>query len=149
MSEGGHIPVLLRETVDGLAVKVGGRYVDGTLGRAGHTREILSRGGTVLGIDRDEQALREVAANLGDGVVGGRLTLAKGADVSFTNVVFEHGERLMVEAQAGSVVRVSGIADLGEIRLADVENLRLVGALYQLRQQVQQQVLLPRLVQRP
>lgn len=55
-----HIPVLLKETVDALSVKPGGRYVDGTLGRAGHTREIVARGGKVLGIDRDEQALEEV-----------------------------------------------------------------------------------------
>ncbi len=57
-----HIPVLLQATVKALAVKGGGRYVDGTLGRAGHTREILARGGLVLGIDRDEQALQAVAA---------------------------------------------------------------------------------------
>ena len=52
-----HIPGLLNETVDALSVKPGGRYVDGTLGRAGHTREIIARGGTVLGIDRDEAAI--------------------------------------------------------------------------------------------
>ncbi len=55
-----HIPVLLKETLEALAVKPGGRYVDGTLGRAGHAKEIIARGGEVLGIDRDEQALREV-----------------------------------------------------------------------------------------
>ena len=52
-----HIPVLLREAVDSLAVRRGGVYVDGTLGRAGHAREILLRGGagtTLVGIDRDE-----------------------------------------------------------------------------------------------
>ena len=58
----GHIPVLLRETIDALDVKRGGLYVDGTLGRAGHTRAILERGGKVLGIDRDDQALDEVRA---------------------------------------------------------------------------------------
>ena len=57
-----HKSVLLKEAVDALAVKPGGRYVDGTLGRAGHTREILARGGLVLGIDRDDQALSAVAA---------------------------------------------------------------------------------------
>lgn len=57
MSDSKHIPVLLNETVDALSVKPGGRYVDGTLGRAGHTREIIARGGTVLGIDRDEAAI--------------------------------------------------------------------------------------------
>ena len=60
---------------------------------------------------------------------GAKLTLAKGADVTFTNVAFQHDDRLMVEAQTGSVVRVSGIADLGEIRLAEVSNLRLAGPL--------------------
>jgi len=62
MSGMGHRPVLLKETIDALDVKPGGLYVDGTLGRAGHTREILGRGGRVLGIDRDDQALGEVAA---------------------------------------------------------------------------------------
>ena len=57
---GGHIPVLLKEVMDALAVRPGGRYVDGTLGRAGHTKEIIARGGMVLGIDRDEQAIREI-----------------------------------------------------------------------------------------
>ena len=55
-----HVPVLLKETIASLEVKAGGRYVDGTLGRAGHTKGILARGGEVLGIDRDDQALREV-----------------------------------------------------------------------------------------
>ena len=67
-----HVPVLLKETVDGLAVKEGGRYVDGTFGRGGHAREIVRRGGEVLGIDRDEAAvaaaggLRVVKGNHGD-----------------------------------------------------------------------------------
>lgn len=55
-----HVPVLLEETIAALGVKPGGRYVDGTLGRAGHTRRIVLAGGSVLGIDRDDQALREV-----------------------------------------------------------------------------------------
>ena len=79
MERHAHIPVLLTEAVGGLGVKAGGRYVDGTLGRAGHTREILARGGEVLGIDRDDQALREVselAQADPDGFRG--LTVAKG-----------------------------------------------------------------------
>ena len=67
-----HLPVLLNEAVDGLAVKAGGRYVDGTFGRGGHAREIVRRGGEVLGIDRDDAAvaaagnLRVVKGNHGD-----------------------------------------------------------------------------------
>ena len=52
-----HVPVLLAEAVDALAVKPGGRYVDGTVGRGGHSREIMRRGGEVLGIDRDDEAV--------------------------------------------------------------------------------------------
>ena len=62
-----HIPVLLKETVDSLAVKTGGVYIDGTLGRAGHACEILARAGdgaTLVGIDRDTQALAESAERL-------------------------------------------------------------------------------------
>ena len=54
---GVHVPVLLKETVDALDVKPGGRYVDGTFGRGGHSREIVRRGGEVLGIDRDDAAI--------------------------------------------------------------------------------------------
>ncbi len=56
----GHVPVMLTEAVDALNVKAGGVYVDGTLGRGGHSREIVRRGGTVIGIDRDDDALAAV-----------------------------------------------------------------------------------------
>ena len=69
---GGHIPVLLKEVMDALAVRPDGRYVDGTLGRAGHTKEIIARGGMVLGIDRDEQAIREIGEVAGLTAVRGR-----------------------------------------------------------------------------
>jgi 16S rRNA (cytosine1402-N4)-methyltransferase len=52
-----HIPVLLKETIDALAVKSGGRYIDGTFGRGGHSRAIAALGGDVLGIDRDDDAI--------------------------------------------------------------------------------------------
>ena len=68
----GHIPVLLKEVMDTLAVRPGGRYVDGTLGRAGHAKEIIARGGMVLGIDRDEQAIREIGEVAGLSAVRGR-----------------------------------------------------------------------------
>ncbi|MGN0841774.1 MAG: 16S rRNA (cytosine(1402)-N(4))-methyltransferase RsmH [Kiritimatiellia bacterium] len=87
-----HIPVLLLEAVDALAVKPGGRYVDGTLGRAGHTREILVRGGSVLGIDRDDQALREVEElkSRGD-EKWSRLTLARGNHGDLKEIACEKG----------------------------------------------------------
>lgn len=51
---------MLMEAVDALNVKAGGIYVDGTLGRGGHSKEIVRRDGTVIGIDRDDDALAAV-----------------------------------------------------------------------------------------
>ena len=54
-----HKPVLLRECIEGLNIRPDGIYVDGTLGRAGHSREIVSRltTGRLICIDRDQAAL--------------------------------------------------------------------------------------------
>jgi len=52
-----HTPVLLKEVIDLLQVKNGEKYIDTTLGGGGHTFEILERGGIVLGIDLDQDAI--------------------------------------------------------------------------------------------
>ena len=55
-----HVPVMLNEAVDMLIVKDDGIYVDGTLGGAGHSEEILKRTsefGKLIGIDRDLDAI--------------------------------------------------------------------------------------------
>lgn len=56
-----HIPVLLHEVLEALRVKKGGMYIDATLGGGGHTSAILEKGGRVLGIDQDEDALSYVS----------------------------------------------------------------------------------------
>ena len=58
-----HIPVLLKESINGLNIKPNGIYVDGTLGRAGHAIEIVKKltGGQLLAVDRDEEALKKAA----------------------------------------------------------------------------------------
>ena len=58
-----HVPVLLKESVDGMNIRPDGTYVDVTFGGAGHSREILSRlgeGGRLLGFDQDEDAERNI-----------------------------------------------------------------------------------------
>ena len=62
-----HIPVLLNDCIEGLNIKSDGIYVDGTLGGAGHSKEIvkrLSNNGILIGIDRDEEALNAAKNNL-------------------------------------------------------------------------------------
>lgn len=56
-----HYPVMLRESIDGLAIHASGRYVDGTFGRGGHSKAILAslgREGRLLSIDQDPEAVR-------------------------------------------------------------------------------------------
>ena len=58
-----HSPVLLKESIDALAIKKDGVYVDVTFGGGGHSREILSRlgeNGRLFGFDQDPDALENV-----------------------------------------------------------------------------------------
>lgn len=62
-----HIPVLLKETLEYLDPKPGGVYIDGTLGGAGHSSEIVKRiipGGKLIGIDQDSNAIRAAGERL-------------------------------------------------------------------------------------
>ena len=73
-----HEPVMLNECIEGLNIKPNGIYVDGTLGGAGHSKEIvkrLSKDGLLIGIDRDQEALNAASQNLKD----------------FENVKYVHG----------------------------------------------------------
>lgn len=74
-----HKPVLLNECIEGLNIKPEGIYVDGTLGGAGHSKEIIKRldeeKGLLIGIDRDEEALQAAKQNLS----------------KYTNVKYIHG----------------------------------------------------------
>ena len=73
-----HKPVLLEECIEGLNIKPNGIYVDGTLGGAGHSSQILeklSQDGLLIGIDRDCEALASAKQKL----------------ASFKNVKYIHG----------------------------------------------------------
>jgi len=85
---------MLREIVEGLAVRPGGRYVDATLGLGGHAGAIIAAaqpGGRLLGIDRDPAALAVAAERLapfGDAVI-----VARGAFADIAQICDAHGFR--------------------------------------------------------
>ena len=56
-----HVPIMLDEVIEGLKIRENGIYVDGTLGGAGHSLEIIKRldNGKLIGIDQDHRALKK------------------------------------------------------------------------------------------
>ncbi|MBR4744648.1 MAG: 16S rRNA (cytosine(1402)-N(4))-methyltransferase RsmH [Oscillospiraceae bacterium] len=90
-----HVPVMLQECIEGLAVRPGGVYVDGTLGRGGHSEAIarLLTDGRLIGIDRDPQAIREAGERLAP--FGDRVTLVHGR--------FSELERILKDLGIGTV----------------------------------------------
>jgi 16S rRNA (cytosine1402-N4)-methyltransferase len=68
-----HVPVLLKEAIDFLAVRRGGTYIDATVGLGGHSYEIAKRLGApghLIGLDKDPAALRIAGARLRASGVG-------------------------------------------------------------------------------
>ena len=59
-----HTPVLLEESMEFLALREGGRYLDGTVGLGGHAEAILRRGTWLCGLDRDQRALEFASGRL-------------------------------------------------------------------------------------
>ena len=81
--QGGHVPVLLKEAIDFLAVKRGGTYLDATVGMGGHSLEIARRLGApghLIGFDKDPAALAVAQKNLAS--VVGRQSLVVSESVS-------------------------------------------------------------------
>lgn len=75
-----HYTVMLKETVDGLAIKPDGVYVDCTLGGAGHSEYLLSQlteGGHLYAFDQDQKALDHAAVRLAPYVESGQVTFIK------------------------------------------------------------------------
>ncbi|MBR3054030.1 MAG: 16S rRNA (cytosine(1402)-N(4))-methyltransferase RsmH [Firmicutes bacterium] len=87
-----HEPVLLDECIEGLAIDPDGIYVDGTLGGAGHSEEIcrrLSERGTLIGIDRDQDAIDAAEARLAG--FSCRRILVKSNNTEIASILAEYG----------------------------------------------------------
>ncbi|MFL6618999.1 MAG: 16S rRNA (cytosine(1402)-N(4))-methyltransferase RsmH [Povalibacter sp.] len=90
-----HTPVLLQEVLTALQVREGGRYLDATFGRGGHTAAMLERigkDGCVVSIDRDPQAIRAGHERFGsDALATGRLKLVESPFSRIAQVATEMG----------------------------------------------------------
>lgn len=87
-----HKSVLLKETIEGLNIKPEGIYVDGTLGGGGHSYEIarrLDKGGKLVGIDRDEDALRAASERLSE--FSDRVKLIRGNYEDTVSILHDQG----------------------------------------------------------
>ena len=99
-----HISVLLNEALDGLAVRSGGLYIDGTFGRGGHSRAILHKlgeSGRLIAFDKDPEAIR----------VGEQLAAEDGRFVVVRRSFADMAEELRQRGLSGKVDGV--LLDLG------------------------------------
>ncbi|MCL5113679.1 MAG: 16S rRNA (cytosine(1402)-N(4))-methyltransferase RsmH [Patescibacteria group bacterium] len=149
-----HVPVLLREVIDFLQVKKGKKYIDATIGGGGHSLEILKRGGKVLGIDCDQEAIdyvnnqrlknkdwEELTLIFGNFKDIDKIALLKGFD-KVTGIIFDLGvsSYQLEKAQRGFSFQKAGPLDMrmdasgasGKVKAADLVNALTKGELYAL-----------------
>ena len=100
-----HVPVLLEECVELLAVKPGGLYVDGTLGLGGHAAEVLRLSapeGRLLGVDTDGESLAQAGESLA----------AFASRVRFAQADFREVPALLAGARADGILLDLGVSSL-------------------------------------
>lgn len=102
-----HIPVMLNEVLTHLNIKPNAWYIDCNLGSGGHTKGILGKGGKVLGIDLDPDAIRWSAENFGlnvtekDGHLFAESEILLLVQDNFSNLSRIHPVRLATRSVAG------------------------------------------------
>ncbi|MDX3908682.1 MAG: 16S rRNA (cytosine(1402)-N(4))-methyltransferase RsmH [Sphingobium sp.] len=95
MADAPHIPVLLDEVLDALAISPGETHVDGTFGAGGYSRAMAAKGARVVAFDRDPDAIRE-----GQGV-------AQASGITLIEGKFSRMQSLLGEAGVDHVAGVT------------------------------------------
>ena len=117
---GEHVPVLLKEAIDFLAVRRGGTYIDATVGLGGHSYEIARRLGApghLIGFDKDPAALEIARQRLEPGqakfgpAASGSLLRAQEKD--WPQVTLFHASFAEIEGRLGGAMADGLLADLG------------------------------------
>ena len=113
MLEFSHKPVMLEECMEGLALKDGGIWYDGTVGGGGHSYEILKRtspNGRLIATDLDDEAIAAATARLSE--FDGRFTIYKSNYKDFAPVFDEAGidDGYLDEIREGDKFSVEGRA---------------------------------------
>lgn len=86
-----HVPVLLSQVVDGLHIERGKYYIDATFGGGGHSSEIVKRGGRVLGIDADQDAIVHAKQTYTNELAQGTLKITRGNFSLIDEIAKEQG----------------------------------------------------------
>ncbi len=86
-----HKPVLLSETIEHLKVNKGSKYIDATLGDAGHSLEIMKNGGLVLGIEINQKALDRAVERIKNEGFGEQFTPCLGNFKDIDKIASEKG----------------------------------------------------------
>ncbi|MBV8051414.1 MAG: 16S rRNA (cytosine(1402)-N(4))-methyltransferase RsmH, partial [Acidobacteriaceae bacterium] len=92
--EAGHVPVLLKEAIDFLAVQRGGTYIDATVGLGGHSYELAKRLGApghLIGVDKDPAALERARERLESAVGRSSLVVGKNGAMGWPTIELRHG----------------------------------------------------------
>ena len=116
----GHVPVLLKEAIDFLAVQRGGTYIDATVGLGGHSYEIARRLGALghlIGLDKDPAALEAARAKLTPGQAKfgptGSGDLERSSEKDWPKITLVHSSFAEVGERFGSGVADGLLADIG------------------------------------
>ncbi len=119
MSAAPHVPVLLDEVIEALAIQPGERHVDGTFGAGGYTRAMLDRGAVVFAFDRDPDAIAAATAHDRLTLIARRFSemgdaLAEASAVPVDGVTLDIGVSSMQfdQAERGFSVQADGPLDM-------------------------------------